>query len=312
MPEPVVVVEVSSQGQDKPGVDALLAACTSAVRRGRCVARGAQPDENIRAVVIVSWENGSLKKVKIQTVSQATGNVLWRTRELNFRASDVLVERWKAVGLVAATMVGEIAPEPEPEGPIAPPNGNETNGSGGKEDPTSEPPKKKPEGENEGPKKDNNDPKKNGKSLNTNTPKRTWFSVNLAGAVGRGVESSDARWGGYFRFGVEPMNRFRIISSVGYYLANTDDEIQAQWLTLTIGAEFTVLSLLSNTVDVNTRIEIVAERLRASVTEKSTGQSDSGVRWQPGVKVGVDGTFWWLHRLDQRPTTLRQLPDPMR
>jgi hypothetical protein len=98
-----------------PAVDlrsAVLAACSDALEPRGCVASDEQdvgaPAPSTLAVVM--WQDGDVRRVSValqrrdQSFRGARGV---RHRDIRFADADPLVERWRAVGLVIAALVGE-------------------------------------------------------------------------------------------------------------------------------------------------------------------------------------------------------------
>ena len=125
---PVVVIEVGPPEARPRYPTELSAACSDAVRRGRCVVTGQGPPEpHPAAVAIVSWGGRELS-VRVQVGVRRAPGTRWLVRDMQFKDADAPVERWRAVGLTIATLVGELpsypsapAPTPAPAVTAAPP-----------------------------------------------------------------------------------------------------------------------------------------------------------------------------------------------
>jgi hypothetical protein len=75
-------------------------------------------------IAVVTWEDSEHRAVEVQVgAHRSTGNE-WSNRHLTFTETDAEIERWRAVGLVIATLAGEVSAavaEPTPPPPrVAP------------------------------------------------------------------------------------------------------------------------------------------------------------------------------------------------
>jgi hypothetical protein len=102
---PAVVVDLGSQ---VPATEAawVLAACNAAIANGTCEleAPAATP---ARAVAIVRLQ-GRGQRVRIEVGLRESERAAWSVREIEFATADPARERWRTVGLVLATLVGEV------------------------------------------------------------------------------------------------------------------------------------------------------------------------------------------------------------
>jgi hypothetical protein len=101
----------------------MAAACTEALSEGSCALASTLPESaQPEAVALVLWKDGSYREV---TVRVGRGNGQWVVRSLTFADADSVQERWVAVGLTVATLVGEsqsawlrlVPPPPRPSAP---------------------------------------------------------------------------------------------------------------------------------------------------------------------------------------------------
>jgi len=103
---PAVVVDLGSQlGPNE--TTWVLEACNAASVKGTC-----EPDttatEAPRAVAIVRLRGPEGREVHIEVGLREAARASWSVRELEFSSHDPARERWRTVGLVLATLVGEI------------------------------------------------------------------------------------------------------------------------------------------------------------------------------------------------------------
>lgn len=102
----------------------MAAACTEALSEGSCALASTLPESaQPEAVALVLWKDAGYREV---TVRVGRGNGQWVVRSLTFADADSVQERWVAVGLTVATLVGESQSEqprplPLPPRPSAPP-----------------------------------------------------------------------------------------------------------------------------------------------------------------------------------------------
>jgi hypothetical protein len=83
----------------------MAAACTEALPEGSCVLAASLPESaQPNAVALVLWQDQRYLRV---TVRVGRGDGQWLVRSLTFSEGDAPSERWIAVGLTVATLVGE-------------------------------------------------------------------------------------------------------------------------------------------------------------------------------------------------------------
>ena len=106
-----IVIEMTASDAALPYAQVLVSACSSSVHdRGPC-ALGDVTGESARVVVIVSWEGTGHFAAKIEVGVRQGTRADWRTRRVSFDATDQEIERWRSVGLIIATLVGEAGSE---------------------------------------------------------------------------------------------------------------------------------------------------------------------------------------------------------
>ena len=97
----------------------LVSACSEGLRTGGQCALAASKNDASPAVAVVAWNEDGHLSVRVEVGVRRGERSEWLTRQMTFHPSDLEIERWRAVGLVIATLVGEVASAPEPKG--APP-----------------------------------------------------------------------------------------------------------------------------------------------------------------------------------------------
>ena len=98
----------------------LVSACSEGLRSGGQCALAASKNDASPAVAVVAWNEDGHLSVRVEVGVRRGERSEWLTRQMTFHASDLESERWRAVGLVIATLVGEVASAPEPK--TAPPS----------------------------------------------------------------------------------------------------------------------------------------------------------------------------------------------
>lgn len=263
MPLPPVVIELSAADAQSVHAPTLVQACSSAVTEGGCQL-GPETGAT-RAVVIVSWDPEH-RRAHLQIGAVRGGKDQWATRELYFRESDPLPERWKSVGLIIGTLVGEAEREQEAARKA--------------EASASTPPPIAPASSQPKPTKalpTAPEPPRSGRVW----PDRVWLGVELAA----GPALDDGSW----RFGPGLMGMYEarelnLVALAGArYLQRPKDshEVSMRWLELSLGPG--VAYEPSPGLRLEGTTEALAQRVDASA------ESDSGGNWALGMRIGITG-----------------------
>ncbi len=104
---PIVLVELPAADAADVNASALVAACSSGLRRGSCVVEEPPSGERATAVAIVVWLDPDHLRARIDVGRRAEERAGWQVRELSFHEQDAPLERWRSVGLAIAGIVGE-------------------------------------------------------------------------------------------------------------------------------------------------------------------------------------------------------------
>jgi hypothetical protein len=104
---PIVLVELPAADAADVNAPALIAACSSGLRRGTCALEEAETGERAAAVAIVVWLDPEHLRARIDVGRRAEQRAGWQVRELTFHEQDAALERWRSVGLAIAGVVGE-------------------------------------------------------------------------------------------------------------------------------------------------------------------------------------------------------------
>jgi hypothetical protein len=104
---PAVVVDLGSQLS--PSETAwVLDACNAAIVKGTCELDAAPGGEPPRAIAIVRLIGERGRSVRLEVGLREEERASWSVREIEFSHLDPPRERWRSVGLVLATLVGEV------------------------------------------------------------------------------------------------------------------------------------------------------------------------------------------------------------
>jgi len=257
---PVVVIEVAPPDAHPRFPAELSAACSDAVRRGRCLIAGPAPaEEHPAAVAIVTWDGRQLA-VRVQVGVRRAPETRWLMRDMHFKQADQPVERWRAVGLTIATLVGELpghgetALAAQPAAKSAPPK----------------PIRRKP------PPPPLPAPAR---------PPRWW--IEAGALLGPGLGAGAPRGGG-FAGGAYLLGDLPLLAhvSLGYAARPADVRgVSVQFLTLQAGLGAR-LELDAADLELDGRLGASLERIGASATR--SGAEDSGSRILPALHLGAD------------------------
>ena len=113
MLDSVVTIDIVPGDTSAEYAPAMVKACSQALPMGKCELANAAPENaEVEAVAIVLWQGTESLQA---TVRVGRHGSQWLARNLSFSAEDAPEDRWIAVGLTVATLVGDgKAPELEP------------------------------------------------------------------------------------------------------------------------------------------------------------------------------------------------------
>ncbi|HMR06084.1 MAG TPA: hypothetical protein PKA88_09905 [Polyangiaceae bacterium] len=249
MPLPPVVIELSPRDVASEHAPALVAACTEAVRDGRCEVLDAGPKPDARAVAIVS-SNEAYTQVRVELGLRREGRTRWAVRTLDFGPADPERERAKTVGFVIGTLVGEA--EREPTTKAATPKQPAQIEYVAKTQPPQE-----PSAERAG----------------------LQLFLELGAIVDSALDSGAPRWGGAARLGAVIHGPWEAYLGAGYGMRPRDEQgLRTRWYSLEFGAG--VAHPLTSTLTLTAAVAPAAERLQADVGEP---RPDEGGRWVFGL-----------------------------
>jgi hypothetical protein len=275
---PDVAIEISAADAASPHVATLIEACTKALARGRCaLATASEAGDASQATAIVGWEGTDHGRVRIQVGVHRDGQPRWISRELTFRAQDAEVERWRAAGLVVATLAGAAREgEVSEETPAADARDAQRRA-------TQEPPPPAPR---------DHILSRRGRLEPAAPQSRSTIVIDAAVASGPALDDGTWRVGPSGRLGYA-LARLPFAAWVGARWGarpRDDSGVSATWTGLTVGVG-PWISLASDRVVFAGRVELLGELVSASVVEPETEAVDEGERWMPGARAGIDGAW---------------------
>jgi hypothetical protein len=262
---PGVVIEMAAPDRDSPHARALVESCTRGVREGPCaLAKKPADSEPLGALAIVAWSAGH-RVARIEVGIRRADRAEWLSRKIEFGPADAEVERWRAVGLVIATLVGDVraaleAPKAAAPPPAAPPPAPVRD--------TSAPPRPAP--------------------IRHDT---FWFDA--AAVVATALDDGVWQVGPSVRASAAPL-RFPVFGSVSgrWSIRPTDgSNLGVQWWSFSIGVGVSLSPVASVPVRVEPRAELALQHTRASVVEAGSGASDAEGRWTLGGRLAADAVW---------------------
>jgi hypothetical protein len=273
VPAPTVVIDTPASDRSAALEPTMVEACTNAIAEGRCALASQTSDADqaeARAVAIVSWADGEQRTARIEVGLRRADRGQWLARTIEFRPQDAQPERWRAVGLVIATLVGDaIHAEAAPVPPPAPA-------------PSPAPPPPPPPPIRAAPEPVTHD--------------RAW--VDAGALIGPGLDTGAPRFGAGIRAAWAPLRPPLFVTVAAAYAGSaraSTTGVGASWTTLAAGVG-PVVSAAGNALRFDARFEAVAERFDASVVAPDTGATDDGSLWRGGARVGLEGA-WMPGRL---------------
>jgi hypothetical protein len=106
-----LVVEVPAQDRAAKETSALIEACTTGLRGGRCELTQNRDLESGSAVAIISWRGEQRLGALVEVGQQREQGAVWRSQELDFKPEDQRVERFRALGFAIAALFRGTTPE---------------------------------------------------------------------------------------------------------------------------------------------------------------------------------------------------------
>ncbi|HEX3772917.1 MAG TPA: hypothetical protein VHV51_00565 [Polyangiaceae bacterium] len=245
---PIVLIELPAADAADVNAPALVAACSSGLRRGSCATEEQPTGERASAVAIVEWLDAAHLHARIDVGRRAEQRASWQTRELSFHEQDEIGERWRSVGLAIAGVVGEatLLEPPKPPPPA----------------PTPAVPKAR---------------------VRVATPSiARSFRVALGPALESGVSASKPALGGFFDFGWRPSRALPLeldATAAQAWSLTRSSSIDTRFATFGVG----IGGMFRPAPSFELRASVFAalDSVTASATNPNTNARASGSRWLP-------------------------------
>ncbi len=254
----VVLILEAAESAPPELANAMVEACSAAAVKGRCVFANTSnaPRDTPRASVV--WDPDHLV-AKLSLVVRGVAS----ERSLRFLPQDPPVERWRSIGLVAATLVGEAERVSDREAAAHP---------------MSVQPEK--------PAVVTTPSVKRSPPLVPKPPFER-LVLDVAVLVGNGLERGGPRAGALARIGLlVPRTPLLLHVDTSFTVRPTDARgLLARWVTVGGGIGIRG-AVLDRSLAVEGRLQGLAAWSGASVTDAGTG--DSGGRVEPGIGAGVE------------------------
>ncbi len=320
---PIVAVELPAPEPPAAMTRALLSACSSAVRDGRCILASDVSSEPRIAIAFVRFSGGAERLARIQVEMSRGGGSDSRARLLTFKDSDARVERWRSVGLTIATLVGDMLPPRSDssdarESPAGAIPDESTSAPGGASKP-SEPEqvedrdaeKARREAEqreeqrraderarDEAARRAEKDQARAAQEQHEVAPahdspgssgvRSLW--VGATGAAGPGLEEGGWRFGGGVDLGWKPTSLPAFARlSLGFAGRPADSRgLSVQWEAATLGGG---AMIGGQKLRLEPRLAVSINNVHAAVSERSSSGKSSGNQLEAGVHGGLDLVF---------------------
>jgi hypothetical protein len=273
---PTVVVILPAEVAP-PEAQALVTACTAALRAGQCIV-GSDDDASVIAVATIVVVGKDSVHLAVDVRADASAPARHPSRDLLFKEADPVDERWKSVGFAIAGLSGggtEPSTEDTPPGSTlqtVPPKAA-----------SAEP--KPPADEVAAP-----------PAAGAASPPLGRIRVSARFETGPGIKHGPWRLGGALGAGYDLYSRVFGLSALASYAreASAVDNVGVSWLTLAAGAS---AALVVSKIEGRLGVGAGARYVRASETEPATGQEQAQSRWLPAfladasLKWPADGPF---------------------
>jgi hypothetical protein len=264
VPGAAIVIELPATDATSPFADALLDACNHGPNPDvHCTLASDTEAAPPSMIAVVSWQSPARLAVEVQVGVRETSGPQWSTRRLTFTETDAELERWRAVGLVIATLARQATDASSSPPAVTPPT---------------PPPPKPPSVDSAA-------------QLPAAGAQHGAWTLELAGELARGRSGVFGAYGGSLRLGrrITPRLLFAT-ASARYDLAPFDDHVALRWAWLTAGVG--IMAPLGNPqVTFEVRLEPTLGAISARLDQSAGGDSASGWLW--GLREGAGVTWWW-------------------
>jgi len=229
--------------------------CSGVLGPGRCRAVDAEAGAvGPRFHVVVVFDDAAQRAARIE-LYEARDDALRATRSVRFGVDDTLIERYRAIGLIAAAQVLSI--EPDLARPLKPP----------------EPPEP-PAPQRARPKEEN--------APTPAAPHHAW-GLDLGAVGGVGLDDGGPRLGALARPWWSPFEPVAL--ELGLRFAARSDDPLVTWSSVSLGA---ALRLTPHHSALSVRLRAGARATRVVASTDAAGQSDSSSALQLGPELGAE------------------------
>ena len=260
-----IVIEIAATDAGSPYTAALLDACSRSAHADMpCALPNDQDPAPPPMVALVTWGGTDHRAVEVQVGARRVSGPEWSTRRLTFAETDAEIERWRAVGLVIATLAGEVAgphvDEPAPTPPAPPPEKRQP------------PPPARPH------------PKP------STALGRAW-TLQAGAETIRGASPSFGAYGLAIGVTRRLSPRWLVLTGSGGYdrqhiSGDTPLDLDWSWLKLGVGAE---LPLAGPHLTLETRLEPAVTLVHASLASGTSSQRGTLISLHEGLAI-----TWWF------------------
>ncbi len=284
---PVVLIEMPEADRASPLARALVNACSQGVAQGHCALATDAEEPDVMAVAIVRWEDVDRRAVSLTVGVRRVSRSQWLSRSIEFRQSDALTERWRAVGLVIATLAGEaearareVSATPDARGSNAVPSAS-TGAPGASAPPSA--------AANVASAPATDEVAASTPSTSTRRPARERAWIDAGGLLDPGVGDAWLRGGGWLRASYRP-SAIPIYAHLGgrYAVAPAvRSELSLAWASGSAGAG-TVIAFGALPVRMEFHAEAVAQLVRVDARDTDAARSETRDRFVWGGRGGMD------------------------
>jgi hypothetical protein len=226
--------------------------CSGVLGPGRCRAVDAEADAvGPRFHVVVVFDDAAQRAARIE-LHEASDDALRAARSVRFGVDDTLIERYRAIGLIAAAQVLSIEPDlARPSKPPEPPA----------------PQRSRPKEEN---------------APTPAAPDYAW-GLDLGAVGGVGLDDGAPRLGALARPWWSPFEPVAL--ELGLRVAARPDDPLVTWSSVSLGA---ALRLTPQHSPLSVRFRAGARATRVVASTDAAGQSDSSAALQLGPELGAE------------------------
>jgi hypothetical protein len=265
----LVAIEVSGPGLPAEQRLALESACSQALG-GRCVVGGLHLAEAPDAVAVIALD-AEVLHAQVEVGRRRNERRIWLARELTFEPEDALAERFRALGLTVATLVGDVQEREEQE--------QKARDQATADKAPAPPPPAAPAAV-----------ARETAVERREQPVGDLLPLASIGVLaGPGLEEGWVRSGGFVRSSLR-VGTFFLWPTLwfSYALRPADsDGLSATWFTTSAGV---VTAAEWGRLDLSTRFRLEGAVERFAV-EQTLAPVDSGSRWVPGIRAGADAAW---------------------